>query len=391
MLRFEDTQPVSGVTMSDRGLMAYAKAARTGIQVYLGKEVGLTGDNANKLVRVYRSEKEVRSPESMQTFSHAPITMDHPAEPVTPQNWADLAKGEVSTEAKWEDNHISLPLIIKDAATIQAVQAGKRQLSVGYQADVVMQDGVSPEGEQYDALQTNIRVNHLAIVQRGRAGTAQIGDSADGVKWGVSPVYVGDAPAQPRKEKSMNTRTIIVDELSVETTDAGAQAIDKLQKQLADANTAHGTKVADLNKTIADRDSRIGELEVENKSLKDAQLDDAAIEARVTERTQLVADAHLVDKDLDCKGKTPAEIRRTTVAKVLGDEAVKDANDDTVKGMFKAVVAQRTADANRDPMSRAFTPTPNAAPVVNDAQPGQLTEDQAYKLSVQNLNPKRAN
>lgn len=94
------------------------------------------------------------------------------------ENWADLAKGEVSTEASWEDNHIRLPLIIKDGELIKKVQAGTRDLSAGYSAQIVFGDGVTPEGETYDAKQTNIRINHLAVVQAGRAGSARSGTRA---------------------------------------------------------------------------------------------------------------------------------------------------------------------------------------------------------------------
>lgn len=383
-MRFSDNVPLNGVRMTDDGyLVATAKAVRTGIQVYRGSEVGLVGDDANRLLKVYRSEDEVRAPDSLRTFSHAPITMDHPAEPVTPANWKDLAKGEVSTDGQWVDNHIALPLIIKDADAIAAVQAGKRQLSAGYDANIVLEDGVAPDGTRYDAVQKDIRINHLAIVERGRAGTAQIGDSAGRGKWGVEPVTVGDAPAQP-KEKSMNTRTIFVDKLPVEVTDAAAHAIEKLQGQLADAQTTLGEHTA----TIATRDTRIGELEAENKALQDAALDDAAIEARVAARAALVDEARTVVKDYDSKGKSEAAIRRDVVAAKMGDAAVKDANDDTIKGMYKVVVANAVADAKRDPLARHMAPAGGAPAPVHDA--AQLVdEDAAYAASVASLNPTR--
>lgn len=381
-----------GVAKSRDGyLSGMGKIARAGnVQHYYGKEIGLTGDQATQVFGVYRDPEVVFNEDNMRTLIGRPITRGHPRVPVTADNHKHLSVGHIGGRVVRDGEHVTAPMAFTDAAAVAEVEAGAIGLSAGYVVDVVPCEGVNEAGEAYQFKQSGkLSFNHVAYLpdNNPRAGNTTFGDSAE--FWGARPVTVGDASAQ-RKEKSMNTRTIIVDGLSVETTDAGAQAIDKLQKQLADANTAHGTKVAELTKTISDRDSRIGELEVENKSLKDAQLDDAAIEARVTARTQLVADAQLVDKDFDAKGKSEADIRRAVVTKVLGDAVSNETNDDTIKGMFKAVVAQATKDAARDPLARHMAPNgTNRAPQVQDAAMIQ-DEDAAYQASIADLNPTRA-
>lgn len=130
-MQFTDAVSVAGTRQTADGyLIADAKAVRTGIQTYLGSEVGKP---EHATVRVYRSEAEVRSADSLRSFSHAPVTVDHPSAPVTSANWKDLAVGEVSTAATWDGNRISLPLILKDA---RAVAGGKRELSAGYSRDL---------------------------------------------------------------------------------------------------------------------------------------------------------------------------------------------------------------------------------------------------------------
>src|SRR5690606_2300087 len=123
--------------------------------------------------------------------------------------------------------------------------------------------GQTANGEAYDAVQKNIRANHVAIVQRGRAGSeVRIGDDAG--KWGASPI----TPTMDKETITMSDalRTVVVDGLSVQTTDQGAQAIAKLQKdlassaaKLADAEKAHAeaiaAKDADLAKAHAERDA----------------------------------------------------------------------------------------------------------------------------------------
>lgn len=74
----------------DGYLVADAKIARTGIQLYAGKEVdpeNKQGWRDKALVRVYRPESEVFSTDAMASFAHKPITDDHPSEAVSSKNW----------------------------------------------------------------------------------------------------------------------------------------------------------------------------------------------------------------------------------------------------------------------------------------------------------------
>lgn len=79
------------------------------------------------IVRVYRPADQVFADASLQSFTHAPVTMNHPDEAVTAENWKDLAIGEVSTAAKKDGEWVHLPLILKDAKAIADVEAGKRE------------------------------------------------------------------------------------------------------------------------------------------------------------------------------------------------------------------------------------------------------------------------
>lgn len=225
-MQFTDAVTIKGTRLRDDGyLVVDARVARTGIQRYLGSEVGRP-DLA--VVDVYRPEAEVFSADAMASFAHRPVTDDHPKGAVTADNWKQLSVGQTDGEIKRDGDFLRIPLMVADAATIQKVQAGKRELSAGYTCDLKWEPGTTPDGLKYDAVQTNIRANHVAIVTRGRAGSdVRIGDDAD--KWGTAPITTAHD-----KETSMTTRNVMVDGLSVETTDAGAQAITKL---LADRKT----------------------------------------------------------------------------------------------------------------------------------------------------------
>ncbi len=344
-VKFNDRATIGSTRKTADGYLATeAFAVRTGIQLYRGSEVGLAQD----VVRVYRPESEVRDVKAMATFSHAPITLGHPDMMVDASNWSELAKGEVSTEAEWHDNKIKLPLIVKDAAAISAIEGGTRELSAGYLCTLDMTPGVTPEGEAYDAVQRDIRINHIAIVPKGRAGSeCRIGD-ADA--WGASPVTDAD------KEKKMTLRKVLVDGLEVETTDAGATAIDKLTKTIADANAKLADAEAKHAAAIAAKDKDLAARDAEIADLKKAALTDAQIDARVAARADLIAKAKTIDEKVVTDGKTDMEIRRA----VLGD-AVKDKSDAYVEAAFD-IKAKDAGEA--DPLKGLKAkPTNDADPV----------------------------
>ncbi len=330
-MQFTDAVTVSGTRRTSDGyLVAEAKAVRTGIQLYLGDEVGKP---EMQVVRVYRPAEEVFSDASLQSFTHAPVTDDHPKDAVTSANWKDLAVGEVSTAAKKDGEWVWLPLILKDAAAISKVEGDKRELSAGYTCELVWGDGVTPDGQQFDAKQTNIKINHLAIVDRARAGSqARIGD---GATWGVSP-FTPDH--KPTEEKIMTLKTVTVDGIPVEVTDQGATVIGTLQSRLADANTkftaaetAHQTALAAKDAELAKKDAKIDELA--GKVLSDADLD-----KKVQARADLVSVAKAIAKDVKVEGLSDAAIRKAVVVAKLGDAAIAGKADAYIDARFDLLV-----------------------------------------------------
>lgn len=177
-MKFTDRVTIAGTRRRDDGyLVADARVARTGIQVYAGWEVGKPEKDT---VRVYRPEGEVFARDAMASFAHRPVTNDHPDEQVTADNWKQYSVGNTSDEIARDGQFLRVPLMIADAAAIKAVEDGKRELSAGYTSELKWEDGTTPDGEPYDAIQTNIRANHVAIVHRGRAGNqVRIGDDAE--------------------------------------------------------------------------------------------------------------------------------------------------------------------------------------------------------------------
>jgi len=326
-MKFVDAAPISGTRRTGDGyLVTTARSVRTGIQLYAGQEVGRP-DLA--VVRVYRDAAEVFAPDSLQSFSHAPVTINHPDEAVTADNWKELSAGEVSTAAKQDGEWIMLPLILKDKKAIDAVEQGKRELSAGYTCNLDWTAGTTADGQAYDAQQRDIKINHLALVDRARAGSqARIGD---GASWGAMPVQ-----QDSYKEKSMSDKplkTVTVDGLSIEVTDQGAQVITKLQKQIADADAAQTKLVSDHKASIDAKDGEIAKKDAEIDALKGKVLDGAALDAAVQARGVLFVKAKVIAPYLKTDGLSDAAIRKAVVVAKLGD-AMADKGDAYIDARF---------------------------------------------------------
>lgn len=340
---------------ADGYLVADAKVARTGIQEYAGSELGR---DDMKVVRVYRPEAEVFHADTMRSFAHRPMTNDHPAKMVTADTWRAVAVGLTGEDVVRDGDFVRVPLVLMDASAIKAFESGKRELSMGYTAEIVFEGGVTPDGQQYDAIQTQIRNNHLALVDRARGG---------------DQLRIGD-DIHNQKEIPMNLKTILVDGLSVETTDAGAQAIAKLQAQVQDGQTALATAQAAHATALATKDAEIAKRDATIDDLKGKELTDAQLDERVNARADLIADANLVAKG-DYAGLSDSDIRKKAVATKLGDAAVKDKADAYVQARFDIAVE----DAKKDPVRKALGDSTRSVSAVNDNGYGASVENLDYR------------
>lgn len=359
-MQFTDAVAVAGKPRRtvDGYLVAEARCVRTGIQLYAGAEVGKPD---MPVVRVYRPADEVFADASLQSFTHAPVTVDHPKDPVTSENWKALAVGEVSTAAKRDGDWVMLPLILKDAAAIQSVEGGKRELSAGYVCSLDWTPGVTPAGDAYDAVQTGIKINHLALVNRARAGSqARIGDDA----WGAGPIN----DATPEKDPPMTLKTVTVDGIPVEVTDQGAIVIATLQQRLADAAAASAKILADHAAALAAKDAEIAKKDAEIDAAKAKIVDGAALDKLVSDRASLVALAGRIANGVKVDGLSDADVRKAVVSARLGDMAVKDKPQAYIDARFD-ILAE---DAGKGAPTDAFR-----AAVMDGLQPSQTADKAA--------------
>lgn len=324
---------------ADGYLVADAKVARTGIQEYLGSEVGKPD---MPIVRVYRPESSVFADSAMRSYAYRPMTNDHPGgEGVNSKNWKDVAIGQTGSEVIRDGEFVRVPLVLMDAKAIADYESGKRQLSMGYGAELTFQDGVTEAGEKYDAILGPMTMNHLALVDRARGGEhLRIGDNKQ--------------PTQPGgHDMADSLRTVIVDGLSVQTTDQGAQAIEKLTKQLADA----GMNVVQLKDAhavaLAAKDSDLTKLQAALDDAKAKILTDAQVDALVKDRADLVTLAKSLN-DADYTGKSADEIRKAVVLAKFGDAAIAGQPDAYIKARFDILAEDAAKNSGNDPVRQHF-------------------------------------
>lgn len=128
---------------------------------------------SGKVRRELRPPDEVFKADSLASFDGVLLTDDHPVAGLDGKNARGLAVGTV-TKVRKDNDLLAAELLVTDAAAVTKIENGKRELSCGYQCDTDEAPGVWTDangvGHPYDAIQRNIRGNHVALVARGRAG-----------------------------------------------------------------------------------------------------------------------------------------------------------------------------------------------------------------------------
>lgn len=200
--------------------------ARTGTQDYLPRELGLDGSD---LLHVNRHEEDVFAPSALASFEGKPVTDDHPPEEVSPSNYGAYMRGVVQNVRR-QGKHIIADLIIHDAKLISEIEAGKREISCGYECNYV-------EDADGSYKQTDIVGNHVAVVTSGRAGpTVKIKDQ------------------KPERRRSMGKKNILQKMFASFIKDADPEEVQEAAKAVEDA-TCKDEEEVEVKEECKDEDT----------------------------------------------------------------------------------------------------------------------------------------
>lgn len=335
---------------TDNGFLKVpGRVARTGIQEYLACELGLDGDPM-RVIKVMRPESEVFNAASLDSYNGVDVTIEHPSKFVDDETYNQISKGTVLNAVR-DGDFVKAELIVKAKDAIAAVESGKVQLSAGYSA--VYDE--APADADYDYIQTNIRINHVAIVDRARAGAqARLFDHL---------------PTQP--EKAM-TKVVLDSGRSIELED-GATAImiqdsfDRLAKSAKDASD-------ELQKVQATADAqkeKITQLEADLKAANDTDV----IKTKLAELAKIQDSArNIAGKEFVCDSVDVMEIKRAALAQVRDSIDWSEKGDEYVNAAFDFADADMKKDEDEEEESKDMKS--------NDAQLAQLAKDAAAPKKV---------
>ncbi len=276
---------------------------RVGDLLYAPGETPITLKEGVNYVTVSRTADDIHDPETIASFEGKPVTLNHPDDFVTPDNWRELSVGVVQNvrPGKGEDaDKLMADLLITDREAIYAVRSKKlREVSCGYEAEYI-------EDAPGKGRQKNIIGNHVALVPAGRCGSqCAIFDHAPNLQ--EKPMKL--------KDKILGLFSKALDEAKLDD----APGEDAEAKAKAEAEAAAKAKAGDA----------------------------AALDSRMTKIEELLA--QVADK-LDPEAAA-AKAKAADEAKKAEDEAAaakKKAEDEAAAAAAKA----KDAEGEDDPMAK---------------------------------------
>lgn len=294
--------------------------------------------------RELRLPEHVFKPESLKSYRGKPVIITHEAGVVDKDNVDREQIGTILSDGYRDGDNVRAEVIIHNTDAMR--DCGLRELSLGYNLDLLEEPG-EWNGQPYDAIQTNIIINHLALVASARAGEqARLNiDGSDGPElrgekvmaknndaltpeqmeeaialWKAKNADSGSEPDTANTDGEGNAPSADVSADSNDVPEGAATAPDTIKSKLASVMERRDKRGAD---------GELGSLE-DAKSLiaqqdKDIDTLAACLETLLSEKDSQKADCDDTKQDgnADCDTASGADC----------DDTKKDSSDDKSKSM----------------------------------------------------------
>lgn len=308
--------------------------------------------------REFRAPEHVFARRNLDSIRGAVVTNDHPNVRVTRRNVTRFQVGQAEGEPAIDDDVLGSGLVVTNGDAIEDMERGKRQISLGYDCDLVLEPGIWTDANgmrhPYDAIQTNHETNHIAIVHEGRAGPeirAHM-DSTDAIQLDAGdqidmPDHDGQKPVSRGDFLEMfgggEKAKVDVNGVSYDLPVATAQAV-------ADALAANETKLreakASADRLEAERDSARQELKDAKAKIDEAVSQDE-LRKRIDARLELErrAEHHFDAKEWpEIRKLDDTELRRQTVAKVHDGIDLEGKSNEYIAAAFDLLPTPKVDD-----------------------------------------------
>lgn len=307
-LRFDRSQ-VGKIVKTDEGyLRGEAIVTRCGVFKYLNQD--------GTIRREARLPEYAFKKESLDSLKMIPVTNNHPTVLVDATNAKELSIGTTGETINIDGENILTTVTINVQDAINEIENNNKvELSLGYTLDLIEQKGVY-NGQEYDCIQTNIKYNHLAVVERGRAGVSRL--NFDSFECGM----IVDENIKLERE---NMVKINIDNVDVEVDEAVKKAFDSLNARLDNATTEADTLKAKLDET-----------EEQLKKAKEIN-SDSLISAKAKDRVELIAKASKIVNADSLYDLSDREIKLSVIKSRYDNLDLSDKSDDYVAARFDAI------------------------------------------------------
>lgn len=303
---------------------------RAGDLLYAPTETPVDAGSEGHTV-ISRTVEDIHDPATIASFEGKPVTINHPDDFVTPENWRELAVGVVQNvrPGSGEDaDKLLADLLITDMEAIHAVKSKRlREVSCGYEAEYIQ---TAPGRGR----QENIIGNHVALVASGRCGSeCAIFDHA------------------PQKEKTPMT-------MKEKLMGIFGKALDEAMPE--DTPKAEAADQPDMTEVLAALMARLDKIEASINASSDEEPKAEDTEGKDTEGGEMKADEEMEGGDHTPEEMATLEERLVkmeaniatiaeAVAKLVGEEVSED-EEEMMDEEAEAVVE---ASYDSDTLARA--------------------------------------
>jgi len=343
--RYDYGQLTKSETTDEGYLKVWCKAARVGTQLYT------RGDGAQ--VREYRPEEEVAKPESLASFGMKAVTMGHPPVLLDSGNTKVHQIGHAGSQIRFTDGFVEVALLVTDRDAIERIKRGDAQeVSAGYRVDFDPTPGVTPQGESYEGVQRNIRVNHIAIVPKGRAGrdVRLILDSCDrndAVAWSETP---SNSPVFTMARITLDGLDL---ELPAETAGAVQSFVKEAERAKVDLQSKLDSQEEQIEAVVTENEETLGRLDAALERIEELekQIADSAAEAEKRDDAAQINEAvnarlatldkfaPILPDEYKFDGEDERGIMTLAYENVFEQAPREDANNDYLLGVLDGVLA----------------------------------------------------